>query len=267
MYNFDQIIDRRNTSCVKYDNLANVFGSTDILPMWVADMDFQVAPEILDAARECCEKGVFGYTFRSDKAKQAFADWVARRHGWQVDTRWLLSSPGIVTALALGVRVYTQEHDKVMIFTPVYPPFYAVVKDNNRELVCSTLNVENGHYQINWEDVEKKLKNGVKLLIISNSHNPVGRVWTKEELTRIGTLCLQYGVTILSDEIHSDLALFGHKHVVMASLSPEIAAITVTMMAPSKTFNIAGMMNSVVVISNPELRRPFEKELLCLHLD
>ena len=235
--------------------------------MWVADMDFQVAPEILDAARECCEKGVFGYTFRSDKAKQAFANWVARRHGWQVDTRWLLSSPGIVTALALGVRVYTQEHDKVMIFTPVYPPFYAVVKDNNRELVCSTLKVENGHYQIDWEDVEKKLKIGVKLLIMSNSHNPVGRVWTKEELTRIGTLCLQYGVTILSDEIHSDLALFGHKHVVIASLSPEIAAITVTMMAPSKTFNIAGMMNSVIVISNPELRRPFEKELLCLHLD
>lgn len=267
MYNFDQIIDRRNTSCVKYDNLANVFGYTDILPMWVADMDFQVAPEILDAARECCEKGVFGYTFRSDKAKQAFANWVARRHGWQVDTRWLLSSPGIVTALALGVRVYTQEHDKVMIFTPVYPPFYAVVKDNNRELVCSTLKVENGHYQIDWEDVEKKLKIGVKLLIMSNSHNPVGRVWTKEELTRIGTLCLQYGVTILSDEIHSDLALFGHKHVVIASLSPEIAAITVTMMAPSKTFNIAGMMNSVIVISNPELRRPFEKELLCLHLD
>ena len=164
MYNFDQIIDRRNTSCVKYDNLANVFGYTDILPMWVADMDFQVAPEILDAARECCEKGVFGYTFRSDKAKQAFANWVARRHGWQVDTRWLLSSPGIVTALALGVRVYTQEHDKVMIFTPVYPPFYAVVKDNNRELVCSTLKVENGHYQIDWEDVEKKLKIGVKLL-------------------------------------------------------------------------------------------------------
>ena len=210
MYNFDQIIDRRNTSCVKYDNLANVFGSTDILPMWVADMDFQVAPEILDAARECCEKGIFGYTFRSDKAKQAFADWVARRHGWQVDSRWLLSSPGIVTALALGVRVYTEEHDKVMIFTPVYPPFYAVVKDNNRELVCSTLKVENGHYQLDWEDVEKKLKNGVKLLIMSNSHNPVGRVWTKEELTQIGALCLQYGVTILSDEIHSDLALFGH---------------------------------------------------------
>ena len=163
MYDFDTVVDRRNTGSLKWDVAENE------LPMWVADMDFQVAPEILDAARECCEKGVFGYTFRSDKAKQAFADWVARRHGWQVDTRWLLSSPGIVTALALGVRVYTEEHDKVMIFTPVYPPFYAVVKDNNRELVCSTLNVENGHYQINWEDVEKKLKNGVKLLIISNS--------------------------------------------------------------------------------------------------
>lgn len=267
MYNFDQIIDRRNTSCVKYDNLVNVFGCTDILPMWVADMDFQVAPEILDAARECCEKGVFGYTFRSDEAKQAFADWVARRHNWQVSTHWLSSSPGIVTALSLSVRVYTREHDKVMIFTPVYPPFYAVVKDNNRELVCSTLKIIDGHYRINWQDFENKLKDGVKLLILSNSHNPVGRVWTTEELTRIGTLCLQYGVTILSDEIHSDLALFGHKHVVMASLSPEIAAITITMMAPSKTFNIAGMMNSIVIIPSPELRQRFEKELLCLHLD
>ena len=267
MYNFDQILDRSNTSCVKYDNVANVFGCTDILPMWVADMDFQVAPEIQEAARKCCEKGIFGYTFRSDEAKQAFADWVARRHNWHVDISWLLSSPGIVTALSLSVRIYTQEHDKVMIFTPVYPPFYAVIKDNNRELVNSTLKVENGRYQIDWQDFEKKLKDGVKLLILSNSHNPVGRVWTKEELTRIGALCLQYGVIILSDEIHSDLALFGHKHVVMASLSPEIAAITITTMAPSKTFNIAGMMNSVVVISSSELRQRFEQELLRLHLD
>ncbi|WP_099291488.1 MalY/PatB family protein [Butyricimonas sp. Marseille-P3923] len=267
MYNFDQIIDRRNTACAKYDNLANVFGVTDILPMWVADMDFQVAPEILEAVRQCCEKGVFGYTFRTDEAKQAFIDWTARRHGWQVKQEWILSSPGIVTALSLAVRVYTGKGDKVLIFTPVYPPFHAVVKDNQRELVCSTLKVENGHYRIDWEDFERKLQEGVKLLIISNSHNPVGRVWTKDELTRMGNLCLQHGVTILSDEIHADLTLFGHKHTVMAALSPEIADITVTMMAPSKTFNIAGMMNSVIVISSPELRRRFEKEILCLHLD
>ena len=267
MYNFDAIIDRRNTACVKYDNLANVFGLTDILPMWVADMDFQVAPEIQEAVHQYAEKGVFGYTFRTDEAKQAFIDWVTRRHNWYVKKEWILSSPGIVTALSIAVRVYTKTGDKVLIFTPVYPPFHAVVKDNKRQLVCSSLKVENNHYRIDWEDFEAKLKDGVKLLIMSNSHNPVGRVWTKEELLRIGELCLQYGVTILSDEIHSDLALPGHKHVVMATLSPEIADITVTMMAPSKTFNIAGMMNSVIVISSPELRRLFEEEILCLHLD
>lgn len=267
MYDFDQIIDRRDTACVKYDNLAEVFGSTDLLPMWVADMDFRVAPEIVEAARKCCETGVFGYTFRSDEAKRAFIDWVARRHGWTVREEWMLASPGIVTALSIAVRVYTNENDKVLIFTPVYPPFHAVVKDNKRELVCSRLNVVDGHYRIDWEDVERKLAGGVKLVILSNSHNPVGRVWTREELARLGDLCLKHGVLILSDEIHSDLALYGHRHVVMASLSPEIAGITLTMMAPSKTFNIAGMMNSVIVISSPELRRRFEEEMLCLHLD
>lgn len=267
MYNFDQIIDRRNTASVKYDNVTNVFGKNDILPMWVADMDFQCAPEIIEASRKCCDKGVFGYTYRTEEAKQAFIDWVARRHDWQVNPEWISSSPGIVTALSIGVRTYTEKNDKVMIFTPVYPPFYTVVKDNDRELVCSSLKMENAHYRINWEDFERKLKDGIKLLILSNSHNPVGRVWTKDELTRIGNLCLQHGVTILSDEIHSDLALFGHKHTVMASLSPEIANITITLMAPSKTFNIAGMMNSVIVISNPELRQRFNREILSLHLD
>lgn len=267
MYDFDQIIDRRDTACVKYDNLAEVFGSTDVLPMWVADMDFRVAPEIVEAARKCCETGVFGYTFRTDEAKRAFIDWVARRHGWTVREEWMLASPGIVTALSIAVRVYTNENDKVLIFTPVYPPFHAVVKDNKRELVCSRLNVVDGHYRIDWEDVERKLAGGVKLVILSNSHNPVGRVWTREELARLGDLCLKHGVLLLSDEIHSDLSLYGHRHVVMASLSPEIASITVTMMAPSKTFNIAGMMNSVIVISSPDLRRRFEEEMLCLHLD
>lgn len=266
-YNFDQIIDRKGSDSVKYDDLYNNFGCTDVLPMWVADMDFQSPPVVLEAARKCCERGVFGYTFRSEAARQAFIDWVKVRHQWDVQLSWLSTSPGIVTALSLSVRAFTRQGDKVLILTPVYPPFYAVVRENGRELVTSGLVVENGRYGVAWDDFEAKLKNGVKLFILCNSHNPVGRVWTREELKRMGELCCQYGVTILSDEIHSDLALFGHKHTVMASVSEEIAASTLTAMAPSKTFNIAGMMNSVIISSSEQLLNAFNREMLGLHLD
>lgn len=266
-YNFDQIVDRRGTDCVKYDDLFSVFGRTDILPMWVADMDFQAAPPIVEAAMDCCRRGVFGYTFRSQKAQQSFIDWVDRRYHWEVQPDWLSISPGIVTALAVSIRAFTQPGDKVLTLTPVYPPFLTVPVDNGRELVCSPLTIRNGHYEVNWEDFEARLREGVRLFILSNSHNPVGRVWTREELLRMGELCCQYDVIILSDEIHADLALYGNQHTVMASVSPEIAARTLTAMAPSKTFNIAGMMNSLVIASSPWLRDGYKKEMLALHLD
>lgn len=266
-YNFDEILDRRGTDSVKYDDLYRNFGRTDILPMWVADMDFRAAPPILRAARECCERGVFGYTFRSEEAKQAFIDWVGLHYNWTVKPEWICISPGIVTALSVSVRAFTQRGDKVLILTPVYPPFFAVVKDNERELVCSSLVVRNGRYEIDWENFELCLKRGVKLFILSNSHNPVGRVWTAGELKRMGELCCRYGVWILSDEIHADLALPGHRHTVMASVSGEIAARTLTAMAPSKTFNIAGMMNSLIVASSPEMLERYNREMLALHLD
>ncbi len=227
MYDFDKVIDRYNTDCVKYDDATKYFGYPGILPMWVADMDFQSPPEVITATRRCSERGIFGYTFRSDEAKQAFIDWVAERHGWKVEQEWMLSSPGIVTALSIGVRVFSEKKDKVLIMTPVYHPFFSVVRENDRELVCSSLIIENDKYVLDWGDFEHKLI-GCNLLIISNPHNPIGRQWTKEELARIGELCLQYNVTILSDEIHSDLSLFGHKHTAVASISKEIASITIT---------------------------------------
>ena len=266
-YNFDQMIDRRNTDCVKYDGLQDVFGCADLLPMWVADMDFRVPPEVQEAARKCCEQGIFGYTFRSDDGKDAFRNWVKQRYSWEVKEEWLSSSPGIVTSLAISVRAFTKSGDKVMIMTPVYPPFHAVVKDNGRELVCCPLIRDTEKYVIDWECFEQGLQKGVKMLILCNSHNPVGRVWTREELARIGELCCRYDVLILSDEIHADLALFGHRHTVMASVSEEIAARTLTAMAPSKTFNIAGMMNSVIIASNPEILEVYNRELTTLHLD
>lgn len=266
-YNFDEIIDRRGTDCVKYDDLNRTFGRTDLLPMWVADMDFRTAPAIIGAAEGCCRHGVFGYTFRSEEAKQAFIDWVALHYGWPVKPEWISISPGIVTALSVAVRAFTEKRDKVLILTPVYPPFFAVVTENGRELVCSSLVVENGHYEVDWADFEDKLRQGVKLFILCNSHNPVGRVWRAEELKRMGDLCCKYGVLILSDEIHADLALPGFKHTVMASLSEDIAAHTLTAMAPSKTFNIAGMMNSLIVSSSSELLGKYNREMLALHLD
>lgn len=267
MFDFDTIIDRWNSDSVKYDGLNAEFGCQDILPMWVADMDFQAPPAVLEAARKCCERGVFGYTFRSDEGKEVFRDWVRRRYDWDTRPEWLSSSPGIVTALALSVRALTQPGDKIMIMTPVYPPFFSVVRDNGRQLVYNPLKREEGKYVIDWEDMEEGMKGGVKMLILCNSHNPVGRVWTKQELKRIGDLCCRYDVLIVSDEIHADLALFGNRHTVMASVSDEIANRTLTAMAPSKTFNIAGMMNSVVVARNPEILEKYNRELLALHLD
>lgn len=267
MFDFDTIIDRWNSDSVKYDGLNAEFGCQDILPMWVADMDFQAPPAVLEAARKCCERGVFGYTFRTDEGKEAFRDWVRRRYDWDTRPEWLSSSPGIVTALALSVRALTQPGDKIMIMTPVYPPFFSVVRDNGRQLVYNLLKREAGKYVIDWEDMEEGMKGGVKMLILCNSHNPVGRVWTKQELKRIGDLCCRYDVLIVSDEIHADLALFGNRHTVMASVSDEIANRTLTAMAPSKTFNIAGMMNSVVVARNPEILEKYNRELLALHLD
>lgn len=266
-YNFDEVISRRHTDCEKYDHLQQPFGREDVLPMWVADMDFRAAPEIIEAASECCRRGVFGYTFRSDEAKQAFIDWVNRRYHWKVEKSWLSISPGVVTALAIGVRAFTAPGDKILIQTPVYPPFHSVVTDNGRELVCSSLVVRNGHYEVDWEDFEAKLKAGVKLFILCNSHNPVGRVWTRAELEKMGDLCCRYGVLILSDEIHADLALFGNRHVPMASVSEEIAAHTLTAMAPSKTFNIAGMMNSIIISSSESLLQGYNCELQRLHLE
>lgn len=263
---FDEIVERGGSASVKHDNMMIHFGRTDLLPMWVADMDFKSPQAVLDAAMERCKHGVFGYTFRTDNAKQAFVDWVAKRDNWQITKEQVTISPGICTALSVAVRCYSQPGDRVVIMTPVYHPFHEVVLRNGRELSRSPLCFNGGGYEIDWNDFENRL-NGAAMLILCNPHNPLGRVWSYEELKRIGELCVKYGVIIISDEIHSDLMLFKKQHLVMAATSPEIADITVTCMAPSKTFNIAGMLNSLVVATNPELLRKFNEEITTLHLD
>lgn len=266
MYNLDQEIDRRGTNSKKYDELKKVFGKEELLPLWIADMDFQSPPPILEAVKKQAEHGIFGYSFRDSLSEELFIEWVERRYNWRVEKSWLASSPGIVTALALAVRIFTQEGEKVLIQTPVYPPFFSVVEDNGRELVTSPLQLTSNGYEVNWDHFEQSIESGVKLFILCNSHNPLGKAWSREELKRMGEICLKNNVLIFSDEIHADLALFGNQHNVMASISEEISEITITAMAPSKTFNIAGLLNSVIVAQSPKLLARFKEELERLHL-
>lgn len=267
MYDFDSVIDRSGSNPVKYDKRRELFGTEDVLPMWVADMDFKSPPEVIDAARKLCDIGVFGYSFRSESSIAASVNWVKKRHNWDIKPEWVTSSPGIVVTLPLVIRVFTEKGDKVLIQPPVYPPFSAAIKDTGRTIVTNTLINSNGYYTIDFEDFENKLKSGVKLFILCNPHNPVGRSWSREELKTMGDLCVKYGVVILSDEIHSDLTLYGNKHIPIASISESISALTITATAPSKTFNIAGMMNSVIVSSSERLLHAYNKELHTLRLE
>ena len=265
-YDFDKINDRRGTNSMKFDRLKEVFGKEDLLPMWVADMDFQSPPAVIDAIEKSAQHGIFGYSFRDSNSVDHFISWVKRRYNWDITPEQVGSSPGIVTALALSVRIFTKPSAKVLIQTPVYPPFHSLVKETGRTLVTSQIEMTPNGYSVNWEDFESKLASGVEMFILCNSHNPLGKMWSREELLKMGNLCLKHGVLIFSDEIHADLALYGNQHIVMASVSEEIAMNTITAMAPSKTFNIAGLLNSLIISKSPELLNKFNSEINTLHL-
>lgn len=267
MYDFDKEIDRRGSCSVKYDSLKEVFGREDLLPMWVADMDFRTAPGVLKAVWDAADLGVFGYGFRSAASVDSFIAWVESRYNWSVKREWVSSAPGIVAALPLAINALTSAGEKILIQTPVYPPFHAIVKENGRTLVKSPLINTGTGWEIDWADFESRLADGVKMFILCSSHNPLGRIWSPEELKRMGDLCCKYGAVIFSDEIHADLSLYGNRHTVMASISEEIAQNTITAMAPSKTFNVAGMLNSVIVSSSERLLASYNGELKRLHLD
>jgi cystathionine beta-lyase len=237
---------------MKWDELERRFGADDILPMWVADMDFAVAPGISAAVQAKASLPVYGYHSREESFFQAAIDWEERRHGWRLERPWLVNTPGVVTSLAAAVLALSDPGDAVVIQPPVYPPFFSVVTKNGRRLVENPLQQERGRYCMNLADLAVKFAAGVKLFILCSPHNPVGRVWTREELLALARLCREHGVTILADEIHSDLILAGHVHTPLASLAPDIAAGTVTFLSPSKTFNIAGTYTSVVAISDPD---------------
>lgn len=259
---FDRIVDRKNTGCLKYDSALQRGMPEDILPLWVADMDFRISSYIQDVLTAQAEHGIYGYNDSGKEYFEAVKGWLLNHHDFAVEEKWLVKTPGIVFALAMAVQAFTKEGEAVMIQRPVYYPFGSVIKENNRRLVDNPLvQDENGRYHIDFADFEKKIINeDVKLFFLCNPHNPVGRVYEKEELEAIGDICYQYGVLIVSDEIHADFVWKG-KHMSLAGLKKEYEEITITCTAPSKTFNIAGLQISNIFIPNDKLRKLFEKRI------
>jgi len=265
-YDFDKIIDRHGTNCLKWDFADKVFGTSDLLPMWVADMDFEAPAEVQEALKKRAEHRIYGYTGCPDSYYEALISWMYIHHQWQIEREWILHTPGLVPAINFATQAYTAPGDRIVVPTPVYPPFLEAVKNNNRILLTSELLYDNSYYKIDFDDFEEKCKSGAKMILLCSPHNPVGRVWTESELTRLAELCKKYSIIIVSDEIHCDIVYQGAKHIPMASLSEDIAKQTITLIAPSKTFNIAGLSTSSVVISDDSLREKFANLLDSLGL-
>lgn len=265
-YNFDEAPCRENTNCLKWDKREEVFGKTDVIPMWIADMDFTTPPFIIKALRERLDHEILGYSYRPDSYFEAFINWVSELHGWEISREWIEFSPGVVPALNLCTHAYTSPGDEIIIQPPVYPPFFGAVNDHGRKLVFNPLVDTEQGFRIDFEGLRKVITPKTRMLILSNPHNPVGRVWTLEELTELAEICHDRRIVILSDEIHSDLVLPGARHIPLASVSEKAASVTVTCMAPSKTFNLAGLSTSSMIISDPGLMEKYRKTLVGLHL-
>ena len=253
-YNFDEQHDRSINQSIKVDYVKDLFGSEDVLPMWVADMDFKAADPIIDALRNRLEQGIFGYTSLNDNYFNAFINWVSKRHGWQVQREWLTFSPGVVPSIIFAIQALTEVGDKIIIQSPVYGPFKSSIENHGRQVIGNPLKYEDKTYKMDFEDLEKKIDEGAKALILCNPHNPVGKVWSQNELERLADLVVKKDILLISDEIHSDLIMKGHKHIPIASLNPEIACRTVTCMSPTKTFNLAGLQSSVVITCDQSIR-------------
>ena len=259
---FDTVPNRRGTNCFKYDFAREMGMPEDVLPLWVADMDFSTAPAVLERLHALAEHGIFGYTGVKDAYFSAVHNWYAQRFGWETQRSWLVTTPGVVFAIAIAIRAFTQKGDAILIQQPVYYPFADKVTENDRQLVVNPLILKNGRYEMDFADMERKIAdNHVKMLLLCSPHNPVGRVWTKEELLRVGEICQKHGVLVVSDEIHADFTYAGHTHRVFASVKSEFADFTITCTAPSKTFNLAGLQNSNIFIPNRQLRHVYKKEL------
>jgi len=256
-YNFDEIIDRRNTGAIKIERCKALYGSEDVLPLWVADMDFRTPDFIFEAIRERCEHPILGYSMPPKEFYPSLINWIQNHHQWEVKRSWIGFLPGIVPGLAFAVQSLTVPGDAVIVQPPVYYPFFHVVKNNNRELINNPLKLVNGKYEMVFEDLESKITPNTKLFILCNPHNPGGRVWSAETLKQLADICVKHNIIVVSDEIHADMVLKGHKHVPFATVSESAAQISLTFMAPSKTFNMPGLISSSYIIPNEVLRHRF----------
>ena len=258
----EYLVDRKNTNSLKWDALDVRYGDPDLISMWVADMEIKSPKEIIEALKNRCEHGVFGYSYASGEYYSALISWMKENHNFNIEKDWIRFSQGVVTAIYCFINIFTKINDSVLILTPVYYPFHNAVKDNNRKLITSDLINDNGYFTINYDDVEKKIiENDVKLFIQCSPHNPAGRVWKEDELRKILEICKKHNVLVVSDEIHQDLVLKGNKHIPAATVDNcKYADNIITVNAASKTFNLAGLTHSNIIISNPKIREKFDFE-------
>jgi cystathionine beta-lyase len=265
-YNFDKIVNRRGTNCLKYDKLEEIFGNSDALPLWVADTDFEVPDFIIEAFNKRLEHKILGYTYKPESYYDAIIEWMRRKHGWDIKKGWIKSAPGVVPSLTLLIMALSEPGDKVVVQTPVYFPFFSCVNDSGRVLVENPLVLRDNRYYFDFEDLKSKLDEKTKLLILCSPHNPGGMVWRREELEELGRICIENGTIIISDEIHSDLVFKGHKHIPLPEISEEVKNNCIVCMAPNKTFNVAGLASSIVIIPNRRLRIKYERLINVIHL-
>ena len=266
-YNFDQIIERKNTDSLKFGVLKERFGRDDLIPLWVADMDFQSPPELVETMIERSKNGIFGYPFVSKEYFQAIINWQWKQHQWKIDKEEISYLPGIVKGIAFIIDVFTEKGDQVIIQPPVYHPFRIVTQLHEREVVNNPLILDGNQYKMDFEGLEKIITDKCKLLLLSNPHNPGGRVWNKDELKKLAEICSKNNILVVSDEIHSDLVLNGNKHTPFATVSDEAEQNSITLNAPSKTFNIAGLVTSYSIIKNKNLRERYHQYLISNELN
>lgn len=265
-YDFDQIIDRSNTNTVKTDALEEVFGSKDLTPLWIADMDFLAPPQITEALKNRVEHGIFGYVHPGEAYFNSIINWLKNKHNWTVSKEAVSFVPGVVKGFAFAIDVFSDDNDKIIIQPPVYPPFKGTTEGLNRQIVNNPLILEDGHYRMDFDNLREVAKTGCKLLLLCNPQNPSGRIWSKEELSELAEICYDNDILVVSDEIHADLVLPGNTHVPFATASDKAAQNSITLMAPSKTFNIAGIVSSFAVVENQQIRDKYFGHLVARQL-